>query len=97
MMFFYLFTHIYISILEPKETRNKLTRQTSKHSTVSHEINVFSKFLETICENFNNNEISQKVEQDLRKILAWFIIDYFVHNIDFIAQSRKNLSIMKRR
>ena len=25
-----------------------------------------------------------------KKILAWFIIDYFAHNIDLIAQARKN-------
>ena len=25
-----------------------------------------------------------------KKILAWFIIDYFTHNLDLISQARKN-------
>ena len=30
------------------------------------------------------------MKHDSQKILAWFIIDYFIHNIDFIEQVRKN-------
>ena len=26
----------------------------------------------------------------MQKILAWFIIDYFTHNLDLISQARKN-------
>ena len=37
-----------------------------------------------------SNDITQHVKQDLEKILAWFIIDYFFHNIDLIALARKN-------
>ena len=46
--------------------------------------------LNTIRNNFSNKEISTNVIHDLQKILAWFIIDYFTHNIDLIAQARKN-------
>ena len=46
-------------------------------------------FLNTIRENFSNNEISPNAKHDLQKILAWFIIDYFAHKIDLIAQARK--------
>ena len=46
--------------------------------------------MNTIREKFSNNEISLNVKHDLQKILAWFIIDYFTHNIDLIAQVRKN-------
>ena len=31
----------------------------------------------------------QNVKHDLQRILAWFIIDYFFHNLDFISTSRK--------
>ena len=31
------------------------------------------------------------VKHDLQKILAWFIFDYFTHNIVLIAQARKIL------
>ena len=48
------------------------------------------KFLNSIRENLIGNEILRNVKQDLEKTLAWFIIDYFVHNIDPIALSRKN-------
>ena len=51
------------------------------------EICVFSKFSNTIRENLTSNEISQKGKHDLH---AWFIIGYFVHNIDLIALSRKS-------
>ena len=46
--------------------------------------------MSTIRENFTSKEISQNVKHDLQKTLAWFIIDYFTHNIDLIAQARKN-------
>ena len=37
----------------------------------------------------NKNEITQHLRHDLQKILAWFIIDYFNHNIELIEQARK--------
>ena len=40
-------------------------------------------------ENLTNDQITQNVKHDLQKILAWFIIDYFSHNIDLIEQARK--------
>ena len=39
--------------------------------------------------NLTSNEISQNVKHDQQKILAWFIIEYFVHNIDLISLARK--------
>ena len=80
----------YLSILEKTETESTSPVQTSRHTNVRNEIAAFSAFLNTIPENFSSNEISQKVKHDLGKTLAWFIIDYFTHNIDLIAQARKN-------
>ena len=50
----------------------------------------YQHFLNTIRENFLNNEIFPNVKYDLQKILSWFVIDSFTHNIDLIAQARKN-------
>ena len=50
---------------------------------------MFSKFFNEIRENLTSNEITQHVKHDLQKILAWFIIDYFVHNIALISLARK--------
>ena len=80
----------YSSILERTKTESTSPVQTSRHTNVRNEIAAFSAFLNTIRENFSNNEISSNVKHDLQKILAWFIIDYFTHNIDLIAQARKN-------
>ena len=43
-----------------------------------------------IKENFTKDDVSQHTKHDLQKILAWFIIDYFTHNLDLISQARKN-------
>ena len=56
-----------------------------------NEIAAFSAFLNTIREILTSNGVSQNAKHDLLKILAWFIIDYFAHNIDLIAQARKNI------
>ena len=80
----------YLSILEKTETQNTSPVQTSKHTNVRNEIAAFSAFLNTIRENFSCNEISQIVKNDLQITLAWFIIDYFTHSIDSIAQARNN-------
>ena len=79
----------YLSILEIRETQSESPAQTSRHKTGRQEICIFSKFLNTIRGNLTSNEISQKVEHDLQKILAWFIIDYFVHNIDLMSLAGK--------
>ena len=73
-----------------QETRCESPTETSRHSTVRQEICIFSKLLNLISGNLTSNEISQKAKHDLQKILAWFIIDCFVHNIDLIALSRKS-------
>ena len=78
-----------IFILERTEAQSTSPVQTSKHTKVRYEIAAFSTFLNAICESFNNNDVSQNTNHDLQKILAWFTIDYFTHNIDLIEQARK--------
>ena len=80
----------YISLLEMKEPQSDSPTQTSRHKIVGQEIHTFSKLLNAIREDLTSNDITQHVKHDLQKILAWFIIDYFSHNIDLIAQARKN-------
>ena len=81
----------YISILENEiQIPNVSPTETSKHIRVRHEITLLSSFLNIIKENFTKDEVSQHTKHDLQKILAWFIIDYFTHNIDLISQARKN-------
>ena len=62
----------------------------SGHTNVRNEIVAFSGFLNAIRENFSSNDVSRNAKHDSQKILAWFIIDYFTHKIDLIAQARKN-------
>ena len=80
----------YISILEKTEIQSISPTETSKHTKVRNEITVFSTFLHIIKENFTKDDVSQHTKHDLQKILAWFIIDYFTHNLDLISQARKN-------
>ena len=81
----------YISILENETPISNVSpTETSKHIRVRHEITLFSTFLHIIKENFTKDEVSQHTKHDLQKILAWFIIDYFTHNIDLISQARNN-------
>ena len=81
----------YISILENEiPTSNVSPTETSKHIRVRHEITLLSSFLNIIKENFTKDDVSQHTKHDLQKILAWFIIDYFTHNLDLISQARKN-------
>ena len=79
----------YLSILERTEAQSTSPIQISKHKKVRNKIVAFSTFLNAIRENFTNNDVSQKTNHDLQKILAWFTIDYFTHNIDLIEQARK--------
>ena len=58
----------YSSILERTETESTSSVQTSRHTNVRNEIAAFSAFLNTIRENFSNNEISPNVKHDLQKI-----------------------------
>ena len=85
----------YLSILELKEIQGDSPTQTSRHTAVRRERSFFSKFLNTIRENFTNNDVSQIVKHDVQKILVWFVIDYFVHNLDFISLARKNFQPQK--
>ena len=82
--------YTYISILEKTEFQIISPAETSKHTKVRQEITLFSTFLHIIKENFTKDDVSQHTKRDLQKILAWFIIDYFTHNIDLISQARKN-------
>ena len=76
--------------MEKTEVQNISSTETSKHTKVRNKITVFSTFLHIIRENFTNNDVSKNTKHDLQKILAWFIIDYFTHNLDLISQARKN-------
>ena len=80
----------YISILEKTEVQSTSPTETSKHTKIRNEITIFSTFLHIIRKNFTNSDVSQNTKHDLQKILAWFIKDYFTHNIDLISQARKN-------
>ena len=73
----------YISILERTEAQSTSPVQTSKHTKVRNKIAAFSTFLNTIREKI--------FKHDLQKILVWFTIDYFTHNIDLIEQARKTI------
>ena len=73
-----------------RETQGDSPNQTSRYTAVRQEISTFSKFLNTIRENLTNNDISQNVKHDPQNKLAWFIIEYFVHNLDLISLARKN-------
>ena len=80
----------YISILEKTEVQSISPTETSKHTKVRNEITIFSTFLQIIRENFTKEDVSQNTKHDSQKNLAWFIIDYFTHNLDLISQARKN-------
>ena len=82
--------YTYISILEKTEFQSISPTETSKHTKVRNEITIFSTFLHIIKERFTKDDVSQHTKHDLQKILAWFIIDYFTHNLDLISQARKN-------
>ena len=76
--------YTYISILEKTEFHSISPTETSKQTKVRNKIALFSTFLHIIKENFTKDDVSQHTKHDLQKILAWFIIDYFTHNIDLI-------------
>ena len=80
-------------MLGKPESQGTSAVQTSKHTTVRHEIAIFSEYLNTIRENLTSNDVSQNIKHDLQKILAWFINDYFTHNLDLISQARKNFRL----
>ena len=82
--------YTYISTLEKTEFQSISPTETSKHTKVRNEITLFSIFLHIIKGNFTKDDVSQHTKDDLQKILAWFIIDYFTHNLDLISQARKN-------
>ena len=55
--------------------------------------NFTSKVSTTLLVKLNRTiqeDVSQNSKHDLQKILAWFIKDYFTHNLDLISQARKN-------
>ena len=79
-----------LNILETTEAQSTSPVQTSIHTKVTNEITAFSTFLYAIREKFYNNDVSQNSKHNLQKILAWFIVDYFGHNIDLIHEARKN-------
>ena len=82
--------YTYLSILERTEAKRTSPVHTSKQTKVRNKIAAFSTFLNAICEHFTNKDVSQNTKHDLQKILAWFTIDYFTHNIDSTELARKN-------
>ena len=70
------------------EPQSDSPAQICRHRIVRQEIHIFSKFLNGIRESLTNDQITQNVKHDLEQILAWFIIDYFSHDIDRIKQAR---------
>ena len=76
--------------MEKTEVQSISPDETSKHTKVRNKITVLSTFLYIIRKQFTNYDVSQNTKHDLQKILAWFIIDYFTHNLDLISQERKN-------
>ena len=84
------FIYSYLSILELNERESDSPTQVSRHTIVRQETHILSKLLNAIREDLTKNEITQLVKHDFQKILAWFIIDYFSHNLDLIEQARKN-------
>ena len=86
----------YLSILEKTDIQNTSPVQTSRQATVRNGIAVFSEFSIAIRENLSSNEVSQNVKNYLQKFLAWFIIDYFTHNIDLISPARNNFRPLSR-
>ena len=82
--------YTYISLLEKTEFQSISPIEASKHTKVRNEIALFSTFLHIIKENFTKDEVSQHTKNDLQKILAWFTIEYFTHNIDLTSKARKN-------
>ena len=82
----------YLSILELRETQGDSPTQTSRHRAVKQEVNVFSKFLNTIRENLTYNDISQNDKENLQQKKAWIITDYFVHNLDLKSLARKKIN-----
>ena len=73
-----------------KEPRGSSPTQKSRHTAVRQKIHILSKFLNAISESLTSNEKTQHVKHDLQEILAWLVIDCFIHYIDLIAQARKN-------
>ena len=60
----------YVSILELSEVFYVSPPQTSRHAKVRHKINLFSQLLDSFCETLTQNEKSQIVKVDLKKILT---------------------------
>ena len=83
----------FLSILEKTESPENSPVQASRHTAERHEIAIFFEFLNAIRENLTSKEVLQNDKQDLQKILAWFIIDFFRHKIDLISQARKNFRL----
>ena len=80
----------YVSLLEAYETFCVSPPQAYRNAIERREINLFSQFVDSICETITDIEALQKTKNDLQRLLAWFKIVYFQHNLDLIAQARKH-------
>ena len=85
------FIYSYLSIPEIEEPQGDLPTQTSRHTTVRQEKHIFLKFLKAIREDLTRNELTQHVRHDLQKILLWFLIDCFSHNLNCFERAKKNI------
>ena len=72
----------YLSILEIPESQGTSPVQTSKHTTVRHEIAIFSENLNTIRENLTSNDVSQNFKYDLKK--SWHGLSLIISHIILI-------------
>ena len=55
------------------------------------EIKFFSRFLDSVRETLTDNENSQILKIDPQRILSWFIIHHFQHNLELFSTARKNI------
>ena len=57
----------YLSIIEKPVSQGTSPVQASKHTTVRHEITIFTEYLNTIRENLTSNDVSQNDKHVLQK------------------------------
>ena len=78
----------------PRFERNVLLSppQTTRDSNERKEMKIFLKFLDTVRKTFNHTDIPAIVKLDRKKVSAWFIIEFFEHNIDPKEQTKNNFA-----
>ena len=74
--------------MERTESQGDSPVQTSRHTTVRHEIATFSEFSNTSRDYLLSNDITQQVKHNLQKILARFLIILHIILILFHYQEK---------